>query len=71
MLKKSFLISTIFRYDWVTGRKVPLPDFDTYHKCRNFETILDWTTRNRVHIPQEHMRRIGDEVDLPEWHPPD
>ena len=58
-------------YDWIGGWEVPFPDFDTYHKCRNFDEILDWMTQNRVHIPQEHMVRISGETDLPEWHPPD
>lgn len=24
----------------------PQADFDTYHRCRNFETIVDWNESN-------------------------
>jgi len=55
----------VISYDWVSGWEVPFPDFNTWHKCRNFDDILDWTTAHRVHIPTGHMKRIGDEIDLP------
>jgi Mycotoxin biosynthesis protein UstYa len=55
----------------MTGWDGPIADADTYHKCRNFDAILDWVTKNRVRVPQDHMVRTGNEVDLPEWHPPD
>ena len=61
----------LFRYDWVSGWEVPFPDFNTYHKCRNFDAILDWVTTHRVHVPKEHMQREGHEFDLlepPQWH---
>ncbi|KAF8907013.1 hypothetical protein CPB84DRAFT_1959751 [Gymnopilus junonius] len=53
-------------YDWISGWDVPFPDFNTYHKCRNFDAILDWATKHRVRIPQDHMGRIGNEINLPE-----
>ena len=60
----------LIRYDWVSGWEVPFPDFNTYHKCRNFDTILDWTTSHRVRIPKDHMQREGHEFNLlepPQW----
>jgi len=54
----------IISYDWVSGWEVPFPDFNTYHKCRNFDAILDWTTNHRIRIPQDHVGRLGDEISL-------
>jgi len=54
----------MYRYDWIKGYKVPFPDFNTYHKCRNFNNILEWASQHRVHLPPSHIQRLGDEVDL-------
>ena len=32
----------VMTYDWVKGRGHPSPDFNTKHKCRNFDDILRW-----------------------------
>ncbi|KAF9554912.1 hypothetical protein CPC08DRAFT_712486 [Agrocybe pediades] len=54
----------IISYDWIAGYELPFPDFNTYHKCRNFDNILEWASEHRVHLPPSHIRRLGNEVDL-------
>ncbi|KAF8812984.1 hypothetical protein BYT27DRAFT_7181937 [Phlegmacium glaucopus] len=54
----------VISYDWVSGWEVPFPDFNTYHKCRNFDDILDWITSHRVRVPRDHMGREGHEFNL-------
>jgi len=54
----------VISYDWISGWEVPFPDFNTYHKCRNFDAILDWTTSHRVRVPKDHMQREGHEFNL-------
>ncbi|KAI0927033.1 hypothetical protein AcV5_007676 [Taiwanofungus camphoratus] len=55
----------VITYDWLEGWDIPFPDFNTWHQCRNFDKILEWSIEHRVHIPKEHIRRLGHEVDLP------
>lgn len=45
----------LIRYDCVSGWEVPFSDFNTYHKCRNLDTVLDWVTNHRVHVSKDHM----------------
>jgi len=28
--------------NWVMGHRSPSPDFNTVHKCRNFDKLLEW-----------------------------
>ncbi|KAJ3509500.1 hypothetical protein NLJ89_g5194 [Agrocybe chaxingu] len=51
-------------YEWVRGFRLPYPDFNTKHQCRNYQKILDWANDNAVHIPREHVTRLLDTVDM-------
>jgi hypothetical protein len=52
--------------DYCRGINQPYPNFNTPHKCRNFEKVLDWGIQNAVKIPGGHVSRSGSEIDLPE-----
>lgn len=52
--------------EWVHGFSDPYPDFNTLHKCRNFEKVLSWIDDHGVDIPQERITRLEDTIDLPE-----
>lgn len=56
----------VITYDWIQGWDLPFPDFNTWHKCRNFDEVLDWSEKNRVHVPKERLTRMGYEIDLSE-----
>lgn len=51
---------------WVKGHKLPYPDFNTWHRCRNVDKIWAWNDEHAVHIPWSHLVRSGDAVDLEE-----
>lgn len=56
----------VITHAWVHGFSNPYPDFNTLHKCRNFEKILAWIQEHGVDIPQSHITRLKDTIDLPE-----
>ncbi|KAJ6597464.1 hypothetical protein DFH09DRAFT_1131916 [Mycena vulgaris] len=56
----------VITYDWVKGWETPFPDLNTWHQCRNFDRILEWSHNHQVHIPAGDMKRLGNEVDLAE-----
>jgi hypothetical protein len=52
---------TMLTYDWVKGVEGPLPNFNTPHRCRNLEKILDWVDE---HHPIARVVRLEHNVDL-------
>jgi len=56
----------LITFDWVEGRDIPYPDFNTVHKCRDFDSLLEWNHDNVVHLPMSHVVRTGSEIDLTE-----
>ncbi|KAG2365815.1 hypothetical protein BDR07DRAFT_1328799 [Suillus spraguei] len=61
---------TMITWYWVEGHTVPYPNFNTRHRCRNFEKIIDWSVKHAVHIDNSEVTRFEDTVDLPKSHPP-
>ncbi|KAG2129547.1 uncharacterized protein EDB93DRAFT_1332252 [Suillus bovinus] len=57
-------VTTITWY-WVEGHKIPYPNFNTRHQCRDYEKILDWAVEHAVHVPEEVVTRFEDTVDIP------
>ncbi|KAG2127965.1 hypothetical protein DEU56DRAFT_915576 [Suillus clintonianus] len=56
---------TMITWDWVQGHKIPYPNFNTRHQCRDYEKILDWASMHAVHIDKSEVGRFEDTVDLP------
>ncbi|KAG1838415.1 hypothetical protein C8R48DRAFT_742769 [Suillus tomentosus] len=56
---------TMMTWDWIRGHKIPYPNFNTRHQCRNYEEILDWAVEHAVHIPRSAVTRFEDTVDIP------
>ncbi|KAG1856641.1 hypothetical protein DFJ58DRAFT_784249 [Suillus subalutaceus] len=56
---------TMITWDWVQEHKIPYPNFNTRHQCRNYEKILDWAVKHAVHIPESAVTRLEDTVDIP------
>ncbi|KAG2031721.1 hypothetical protein BDR03DRAFT_972024 [Suillus americanus] len=55
---------TMLTYDWVEGVQDPFPNFNTPHRCRNFEKVLNWADEHHVFISTSKMVRLEDNVDL-------
>jgi hypothetical protein len=45
-------------YNWVRGLDHPTPNFNTEHKCRDFESILSWSKDHKQEL--DHAK-IADE----------
>ena len=41
----------IITYNWVKDHDLYYPNFNTVHKCRNFEDIYDWAIAHQAHAP--------------------
>lgn len=37
-------------HHWVKGNPTPIPNSNTWHKCKNFDNILEWT--HEMQIPE-------------------
>lgn len=53
-------------YDWVKGKDIPFPDFNTWHKCKNIDKIVAWNHQHEVRIPYGRLARTEGVVDLEE-----
>ncbi|KAG1741003.1 hypothetical protein EDB19DRAFT_1707304 [Suillus lakei] len=42
--------ATMVTWDWMQGHKIPCPNFNTCHQCREYEKILDWANKHAIHI---------------------
>ena len=51
----------IITYEWVDGSHDPHPNFNTMHRCRNFDKLQSW---NLGHSSMSHVMRFADTVDL-------
>lgn len=57
--------TTMITWYWVQGYDSPQANFNTRHRCRNFEKIMDWSTEHAIHIDESKMIRFEDTIDLP------
>ena len=53
---------TLLTYSWVQGLEHPTPDFNTRHKCRDFQAISTWADNHRTEFGP--LRRVGGEIEL-------
>ncbi|KAG1856582.1 hypothetical protein C8R48DRAFT_299137 [Suillus tomentosus] len=68
MLRQSIMCkadTTMITWYWVQGHDAPQANFNTRHRCRNFEKILDWSFEHAVHIDESKLIRFEDTIDLP------
>lgn len=38
----------LMTYNWVKDNPIMYPDFDTRHRCRNFDKLLEWGERTML-----------------------
>lgn len=55
-------------YVWVKDAEIPTADFNTAHKCKNFDAIRDWMKNHQIleQGPEDYpVRQTGDrEMDV-------
>ena len=50
----------VLTFNWVDVREDPWPNFNTWHKCRNFEGIVDWGLEHSLPLDLFLKRPVGD-----------
>lgn len=55
----------VITFEWVQEIGDPYPNFNTRHKCRNYNKLVDWYENHKVHLKKADMTRLEDTVDLP------
>lgn len=43
-------------FRWVEGHRGPEPDFNTDHKCRDYESLLEWNRDNAASVEVNDIR---------------
>ncbi|KAI9803591.1 MAG: hypothetical protein M1825_001934 [Sarcosagium campestre] len=54
----------VITYNWVEIRDQPWPDFNTKHKCRNFDAVFDWGVKNQAKFSGEEITKTAGIVAL-------
>ncbi|KAF9803519.1 hypothetical protein IEO21_09657 [Rhodonia placenta] len=54
----------LITYDWVHSYNRRHPNFNTLHRCRNVDRILEWNDQHGLHEPLSRLLRLDHEVDL-------
>ena len=44
---------TVVTYNWLKNHKSPHPNFNSQHKCRDFDAALEWAIANQAPPPKE------------------
>ncbi|KAF9885961.1 hypothetical protein FE257_012136 [Aspergillus nanangensis] len=43
--------TSVITHNWVQGFQFPYPNFNTKHKCRNFDKIVEWEKNHQIKDP--------------------
>jgi Mycotoxin biosynthesis protein UstYa len=38
-------------FRWIEGLDIPYPDFNTVHKCKNYDAIREWSATHEARVP--------------------
>lgn len=58
--------SSPMAFYWIKGYPRPYPNFNTWHKCRNYDELQDWAAQRHVDRPSswEALRMATPESDI-------
>lgn len=51
-------------FHWIEKKIVPVPDFSTWHKCRDPEDVLRWAQEHAAPITH-HIRKPDGAIAMP------
>ncbi|CAG8951422.1 hypothetical protein HYFRA_00007338 [Hymenoscyphus fraxineus] len=51
--------SQLILFHWVQGWEGPVPDFNTWHRCRNPDTVLDWAANHSAPLTERIVKPQG------------
>lgn len=54
----------IITYNWVKDHSTPYPNFNTLHKCRNFDSLMGYAKSIPIPVPAGYQLapQVGDKV---------
>lgn len=52
----------IITFRWVEKVSGPYPDFNTRHKCQNYESLLQWNKERQVPLPNDYKWTIPEDA---------
>lgn len=55
----------VITYDWHAEKEFPVANFNTAHKCRDFEKILDWSYKHQAETPDGLVHKPKDAIMAP------
>lgn len=58
---------SLLTYNWVEGREMPYPNFNTVHTCKKWDTLIDWNMNRDVTV--EWVDGVGRKVLTPPLKP--
>lgn len=55
----------VLTYNWVKNHSGPYPNFNTLHKCRNFDNVLAWGRAHQAPRPRGgNVKKPADAVEM-------
>lgn len=54
---------------WIEGRRGPMADFNTMHKCKDFEAMMDWAGKHEIKEKLSEYPTAGEVVWSRRHHP--
>lgn len=55
----------VITYNWHENNSDPVANFNTPHKCRNFDRVLDWSYRHQTETPDGRVHKPKDAIVAP------
>lgn len=55
----------VITYNWHPNHSYPVANFNTPHKCRAFDRVLDWSVARQAKTPDGLLHKPKDAVDVP------
>ena len=55
----------VLTYNWVSVRDAPWPNFNVWHKCMDFDSVLQWGLDHQVSSNGEKMSQTAGVTVLP------
>ena len=59
----------LFLSYWIEGRVGPMADFNTMHKCKNFDAMMNWSSENAIEEELSEYPEEGEIIWTRKYHP--
>ncbi|KAF2170055.1 hypothetical protein M409DRAFT_19664 [Zasmidium cellare ATCC 36951] len=52
----------VLTMNWVESHSQPYPNFNTWHKCRNFDSVMDWVRGSALQLENSENATVWPQV---------